>query len=256
MAATAVLFPPLPIPPRSAASTSNPNPNPRSNRTLSLSFIPPPRRGAAVAAARQTSRKSKNRLKAKESVKNLPPLDPSSSAAAAAFPPLLPNQAVGLVAAAQANFMRVIVESTPGSPAARAGTELLCVVRALMKKMRRRVMVGDKVLVGSVDWVDGRGMIEDVFGRRTEILDPPVANVDRLVVFFSMEQPRPEPFTLTRFLIEAESTGIPLTLVFNKAELVGDEVRMLLTSIQFNFNFILFWYKMKFLRLQHKIGEL
>lgn len=96
-------------------------------------------------------------------------------------------------------------------------------MRALLKKIKRRVMVGDKVLVGSVDWVDRRGMIENVFQRNSEMLDPPVANVDHLLVLFSLDQPKLEPFTLTRFLVEAESTGIPLTLALNKTELVDKE---------------------------------
>ncbi|KAH7570488.1 hypothetical protein ACOSP7_018672 [Xanthoceras sorbifolium] len=134
-------------------------------------------------------------------------------------PDLTESQAIGTVAASQANFMRVIVQSEPS----RSGVELLCVVRALLKKIKRRVLVGDKVVVGSIDWVDRRGMIENVFQRSTEILDPPVANVDHLLVLFSMEQPRLEPFTLTRFLVEAESTRIPLTLALNKVELVDEE---------------------------------
>lgn len=151
------------------------------------------------------------------------------AAAAASLPPptpdaLLPNQATGLVAASQANFMRVIVSSTAPGLEQHQGTDLLCVVRALLKKIRRRVLVGDRVLVGAVDWTDRRGMIEDVFERRSEVADPPVANVDRLVVLFSLDQPQPEPATLTRFLIEAESTGIPFVLAFNKVELVDDQV--------------------------------
>lgn len=125
--------------------------------------------------------------------------------------------------------MRVIVQSSgEGSDddSSRIGVELLCVVRALLKKIRRRVLVGDKVVVGSIDWVDRRGMIETVFQRSSEILDPPVANVDHLLVLFSMDQPKPEPFTLTRFLIEAESTELPLTLALNKSELVDEEVRV------------------------------
>ena len=98
-------------------------------------------------------------------------------------------------------------------------------VRALLKKIKRRVLVGDKVLVGSIDWVDRRGMIENVYRRSSEILDPPVANVDHLLVLFSLEQPKLDPFALTTFLIEAESTGIPLTLALNKSELVDEEVR-------------------------------
>ncbi|KAF5449361.1 hypothetical protein F2P56_029817 [Juglans regia] len=174
----------------------------------------------------------KNLLRAKQNFRDyssslapvLSPRDP---------PPLSESQAIGTVAAAQANFMRVIVQSLPssepsrnvikGSESSGIGVELLCVVKAVLKKIKRRVLVGDKVLVGSIDWVDRRGMIENVFQRSSEILDPPVANVDHLLVLFSLEQPRPEAFTLTRFLVEAESTGIPLTLALNKSELVDEE---------------------------------
>ncbi|KAI5062197.1 hypothetical protein GOP47_0022736 [Adiantum capillus-veneris] len=103
------------------------------------------------------------------------------------------------------------------------GRELLCVVRALLKKIKRRVMVGDKVLVSGIDWVDGRGMIEEVFDRETEIFDPPVANVDQLLVLAALDRPRPEPLSLSRFLVEAESTGIPFTVVFNKTDLVSSK---------------------------------
>ncbi|XP_058093251.1 small ribosomal subunit biogenesis GTPase RsgA 1, mitochondrial isoform X2 [Magnolia sinica] len=179
---------------------------------------------ATTAAARENldvppRKPNKNLLKAKDSVKELSSL--SRLSPSQARPTLLPSQAIGLVSSAQANFMRVIVEeSSIENP---IGVELLCVVRAVLKKIRRRVLVGDKVLVGSVDWVDRRGMIEDVLERKLEVADPPVANVDQLLVLFSMDQPKLEPFSLTRFLVEAESTGIPLTLGLNKVELVEEE---------------------------------
>ncbi|KAL1804541.1 hypothetical protein DCAR_0936195 [Daucus carota subsp. sativus] len=162
---------------------------------------------------------TKHLLKAREAVRNQTSLSPSLPLDHT--PTLSPDQAIGMVASAQANFMRVIVQIS-NTPTPTLGVELLCVVRALLKKIKRRVSVGDKVLVGSIDWVDGRGMIENVFQRKSEILDPPVANVDHLLVFFSLDQPKLEPFSLTRFLVEAESTGIPITLVLNKMELVDE----------------------------------
>ncbi|MBA0734452.1 hypothetical protein Gogos_018357, partial [Gossypium gossypioides] len=39
-----------------------------------------------------------------------------------------------------------------------------------------------------------------------------------------MEQPTIEPFMLTRSLVEAESTDLPLTFAFNKTKLVDEEV--------------------------------
>ncbi|XP_077212242.1 minichromosome maintenance (MCM2/3/5) family protein [Tasmannia lanceolata] len=194
----------------SMAARQNPNPN--------LSRKPQP---------------SKNLLRAKDSIKEFSTL--SRDFASEVLPNLSPDEAIGLVATAQANFMRVIVQSTgpntsesPKDPLfpnsdSRIGTDLLCVVRAVLKKIKRRVLVGDRVLVGSIDWVDRRGKIENVFERNSEITDPPVANVDHLLVLFSMDQPKIEPFSLTRFLVEAESTGIRLTLALNKVELVEEE---------------------------------
>ncbi|XP_011040662.1 PREDICTED: uncharacterized protein LOC105136864 [Populus euphratica] len=174
---------------------------------------------------------SKNLLKAKKNLTSKKDFSTLSPILSPDHTPtdLSDSQAIGTVAASQANFMRVIVTTEPekiedSSSSSKVGTELLCVVRAVLKKIKRRVLVGDKVVVGSIDWVDRRGMIENVFQRSSDILDPPVANVDRLLVLFSVEQPQLESFVLTRFLIEAESTGIPITLALNKAELVDQQV--------------------------------
>ncbi|XVE92150.1 hypothetical protein REPUB_Repub01dG0072400 [Reevesia pubescens] len=179
---------------------------------------------------------NKNLLKAKQTFKDYSSL--ASVLSPNEHPSLSESQAIGTVAAAQANFMRVIVQpeqkphggetSTCPVPdiedsSNTIGVELLCVVRNVLKKIKRRVLVGDKVVVKSIDWVDRRGVIDNVFQRSSEILDPPVANVDHLLVLFSLEQPPIEPFTLTRFLVEAESSGIPLTLALNKTELVDEE---------------------------------
>ncbi|KAL5550303.1 hypothetical protein UlMin_000479 [Ulmus minor] len=122
--------------------------------------------------------------------------------------------------------MGVIVQSDHNS--SRIEVELLCVVKGLLKKINRRFLLGDNMLVGSIDWIDHRGMIENVFQRTSAILDPPVANVDHILLLFSMDQP--EPFTLTRFLVEAEYTEIPLTLTMNKLELVNEETMVIWKS--------------------------
>ena len=57
------------------------------------------------------------------------------------------------VISAQANFMTVRV-TVPGKD---QHVELLCIVRALLKKLRERVLVGDYVRVISIDWVEAQG---------------------------------------------------------------------------------------------------
>ncbi|XP_026402569.1 small ribosomal subunit biogenesis GTPase RsgA 1, mitochondrial-like isoform X2 [Papaver somniferum] len=192
----------------------------------------------SMAAARQDvhqrrTQLNKNLLKAKDSVKELNQSSLSPVLDNNVIPQLLQNQAVGMVASAQANFMRVVVHSigeVKEDEEGKIGVELLCVVKAVLKKIKRRVLVGDKVLVGGIDWNDKRGMIENVYQRDSEIMDPPVANVDHLLVLFSLGQPKMEAFALTRFLIEAESTGIPLTLALNKCELVDEKTRLVWES--------------------------
>ncbi|XP_058784961.1 small ribosomal subunit biogenesis GTPase RsgA 1, mitochondrial-like [Vicia villosa] len=65
---------------------------------------------------------------------------------------------------------------------------------------------GEVSLCGAIEM---SGM--NVFLRNSEMLDPPVANVDHLLVLFSLDKPKPE------------STGIPLTLALNKTELMDKE---------------------------------
>ncbi|KAL5569546.1 hypothetical protein UlMin_026121 [Ulmus minor] len=124
--------------------------------------------------------------------------------------------------------MCVILQSDHDS--SRIKVELLCVWLNLSVDLFHKVLVGDNVLVGSIDWVDRRGMIENVFQRTSAILDPPVANVDHLLLLFSMDQPKLKPFTLTRFLVEAESTGIPHILAMNKSELVNEDTMVIWKS--------------------------
>ena len=101
--------------------------------------------------------------------------------------------------------------------------ELLCVVRALLKKIKQRVLVGDAVDVLGIDWVDQRAMVETVHARRSELVDPPVANVDHALLVFALERPPLEAKQLTRFLVSMEATGVPFTLVLNKSDLCSEE---------------------------------
>lgn len=143
----------------------------------------------------------------------------------------MPSAIIGRVMSAQANFVRVKVEQTgEGEPFADSAsppqTRLLCVVRALLKKMKRKVLVGDMVRVVGIDWVDGRGMVEDVFPRTSKLDEPPVANISRVMLVFSLAMPPFMPSAATRYLVSAEYTGLPVTVVLNKCDLVSaDEVR-------------------------------
>ncbi len=131
-----------------------------------------------------------------------------------------PESVVGRVVSAQANFVRVAVEEDSIKP---PKSQLLCVVRALLKKMKRHVLVGDRVKVVGIDWIDGRGMVEDVYPRTSKLDEPPVANISRVMLVFSLAMPPFLPSAATKYLVAAEHAELPVTVVLNKCDLVGAE---------------------------------
>lgn len=89
-------------------------------------------------------------------------------------------------------------------------------------KFRRK----ENIYVG--DWVeysltpDGWGIIERVFPRKNVLKRPYVANVDRIILVFSFQDPVCPRLLIDRFLLLAEDSGLKTVLVFNKADLTGE----------------------------------
>ncbi len=122
----------------------------------------------------------------------------------------------GTVVAIQANYYSVKLDDSP--------VVLLCIRRALLKKMGQQVMVGDRVTVEQPDWQGGRGAIATVYPRQKFLDRPPIANVDQILLVFAIAEPTLDPHQLSRFLVKAESTGLAITLCLNKRDLVADSV--------------------------------
>lgn len=132
----------------------------------------------------------------------------------------------GLVVAIQANYYRVRLDGTSDLPNdGAAGQILLCTRRARLRKTGQQVMVGDRVQLEAIDWADGRGAIAAVGARRSVLDRPPVANADQILLVFALAEPDLDPQQLGRFLVKAESTGVPVHLCLNKQDLVSTTTR-------------------------------
>ncbi|MEA5447107.1 small ribosomal subunit biogenesis GTPase RsgA [Leptolyngbya sp. CCNP1308] len=132
----------------------------------------------------------------------------------------------GLVVATQANYYRVRLDLSSVLPDSKvSGQTLLCTRRARLKKTGQHVMVGDRVRVEAIDWADGRGAIAEVSPRQSILDRPPVANADQILLVFALAEPDLDPQQLGRFLVKAESTGIPVSLCLNKQDLVSTDTR-------------------------------
>ena len=127
----------------------------------------------------------------------------------------------GVVVRAFGKFFTVILED---------GRELLSTVRGGLKRQRRGtdlVAVGDRVMVSDVG--EGEGRIEAVSprtralsrrARHTRDVEQVIlANPDQALFLFAVRDPEPHPRLLDRFLVMAESRGLPSIIGVNKMDL-------------------------------------
>lgn len=97
-----------------------------------------------------------------------------------------------------------------------ASTEIIeCKLRGKVKDSP--ILVGDRVGLSLSG--EKEGIIEEVMPRTMELLRPPVANVDQIIVVMSTRSPAPSLQLLDRLLVQAEHRGLQTVLAVNKCDL-------------------------------------
>ncbi|MDD2420851.1 MAG: ribosome small subunit-dependent GTPase A [Heliobacteriaceae bacterium] len=91
-----------------------------------------------------------------------------------------------------------------------------------LKEHNRVFLPGDQVLISILP--NGQGVIEAVNSRRTELLRPPVANVDQALLIFALLSPLPDFLLLDRLLVMALHAEIKPVIVWTKADLAAPAV--------------------------------
>jgi ribosome biogenesis GTPase len=116
--------------------------------------------------------------------------------------------------ALEANFCRVDLDH----PGPEGQHQLLCTRRTRLAKDGLTIAVGDQVEVEEIDWREQRAVVARRGPRRNLLPRPPVANVSRVMVVVSLQEPAPDPLQITRFLVNAEHLDLPVELVLSKAD--------------------------------------
>ena len=96
-----------------------------------------------------------------------------------------------------------------------------CSLRGKNRKKKVKFLPGDKVLFS----VAGArtGAIETVLPRKNELLRPPVANLDQLVILAALYNPVPDLRLIDRLTVFAVWNDIQPVICFNKCDLVSQE---------------------------------
>lgn len=100
--------------------------------------------------------------------------------------------------------------------------------RGLFRKSGTVLKVGDEVDFEILE--DGDGVITKIHPRKNSFDRPPVANVELFIIAAAFTKPRPNFTIIDKFLIMAESKGIPLLIVFNKSDLESEEQKLEILS--------------------------
>jgi ribosome biogenesis GTPase len=96
-----------------------------------------------------------------------------------------------------------------------------CRGRGLFRKQNITPLVGDDVVFETVG--NEEGYIKEIKERKNELVRPPVANIDQVLLVFSATHPVFKPVLLDRFLTVVESKGIQPVILFTKIDLLTEE---------------------------------
>src|SRR5690606_28285943 len=95
-----------------------------------------------------------------------------------------------------------------------------CRARGVFKKRGLTPLVGDHVVYSLTE--NGEGTVEELLPRSSELIRPPVANVDLAILVFSVTEPTLNLQLLDKFLVHIEHAGIEAVLCLSKQDLEQD----------------------------------
>lgn len=98
-----------------------------------------------------------------------------------------------------------------------------CKAKGIFRNQKVKPLVGDNVEIAILDEAEKLGNIEQILPRKNELIRPAVANIDMALVIFAAAKPKPNFNLLDRFLIMMEYQRVPVTICFNKADLLSLE---------------------------------
>ena len=98
-----------------------------------------------------------------------------------------------------------------------------CKAKGAFRKQKIKPLVGDEVDIAVLDEENKLGNVEDILPRKNELIRPAVSNIDMALVIFASAKPDPNFNLLDRFLCMMEYQKVPVTICFNKKDLITEE---------------------------------
>lgn len=106
-----------------------------------------------------------------------------------------------------------------------------CKAKGAFRNQKIKPLVGDNVEIAVIDEEKKKGNVEEILPRKNELIRPAVSNIDMALVIFAAAKPDPNFNLLDRFLCMMEYQHVPVTICFNKCDLVAAEEKKALEDI-------------------------
>lgn len=106
-----------------------------------------------------------------------------------------------------------------------------CRAKGLFRLQKMKPLTGDNVEIAVIDETEKTGNVVKILPRKNELVRPAVANIDLALVVFAAASPQPNLNLLDRFLILMQLQQVPVTICFNKMELLEADEREKLARI-------------------------
>ena len=110
-----------------------------------------------------------------------------------------------------------VVKCLSGACEVKVGNEqIICAIRGRLRSEKKSILVGDYVDINREAKV-----IEEIFERKNELLRPPIANIDQVIMVIA-PKPKPDYFLVDQVMINAAQNKVKVILVINKQDLVTE----------------------------------
>lgn len=114
----------------------------------------------------------------------------------------------------------IIIKALSGFYYVKSGDKIYnCKARGNFRKSGVSPLVGDRVKISALE--DLTGTVDEIEPRKTELLRPPVANIEKLFILSSFENPAPNTLIIDKLTVLARHNGIEPIIIFNKSDM-GD----------------------------------
>jgi ribosome biogenesis GTPase len=119
---------------------------------------------------------------------------------------------LGLITKALSGYYYVLPDDRPDD------APLQCRARGVFKNRGLSPLVGDEVVFSETE--NGEGTVVELLPRRTELIRPPIANVDTALLVFAVTEPEITMSLLDKFLVHTERAGLSSIICLSKADLL------------------------------------